>query len=140
MRIPVMLKLSGRQSYVDQEPEVIELTTEGTLEKTDDGWCVSYQESELTGLQGVTTTFFIQPGQIVLERKGRLRSTMRFRQGEYHHSLYQMEFGAMQITVFASKVSFDLSERGGNVELVYAIDIENTASGLITYHLEVKAL
>ncbi len=140
MSIPVMLRLSGKQSYLEQDPEVIELTTEGTLEKTQEGWCISYQESELTGLKGVTTTFFIQPGQIVLERKGPLRSKMEFRQGEYHHSLYQMEFGALQITVFASKVAFDLSEVGGSVELVYAIDIENTASGLIEYHLEVKAL
>ncbi len=140
MGIPVLLTLCGKQNYLDQDPEVIQLTTEGTLEKTETGWNISYEESELTGLKGVITTFFIQPGEITLERKGPLKSQMQFRQGEYHHSLYQMEFGALQITVYASKVAYDLSEIGGSVDLVYAIDIENTASGLIEYHLDVKAL
>ena len=62
MKIPVMLKLSGRQNYLDQDPEIIELTTEGTLERNGDGWQICYEESELTGLKGVTTTFSILPG------------------------------------------------------------------------------
>ena len=32
-KIPVMLNVRGVQNYSDGEPEVIELTTEGTLEK-----------------------------------------------------------------------------------------------------------
>ena len=30
-RIPVMLHIRGTQNYQDQEPEIIELTTEGTI-------------------------------------------------------------------------------------------------------------
>ena len=60
MKQAVMLSLRGQQDYVDQEPEVISLITEGTLEKQADGWSVSYQETDLTGLEGVTTTFFVQ--------------------------------------------------------------------------------
>ena len=32
-KIPVMLRIRGTQNYEDQEPEGIELTTEGTMEK-----------------------------------------------------------------------------------------------------------
>lgn len=140
MKIPVMLKLTGRQTYLEQEPEVIELTTEGTLEREEDGWRISYEESELTGLKGVTTTFHIRPGKVTLSREGALKSEMHFEVGQYHHSLYQMEFGALQITVYASQVDYTLDEKGGTLDLVYAIDIENNASGLIIYHLDVKAL
>lgn len=140
MKIPVMLKLSGRQNYLDQDPEIIELTTEGTLERNGDGWKICYEESELTGLKGVTTTFSILPGKVSLVRTGALKSEMHFEVGQYHHSLYQMDFGALQITVYASQVDYELDENGGVLDLVYAIDIENTASGLIIYHLEVNAL
>ncbi|MGM9601739.1 MAG: DUF1934 domain-containing protein [Faecousia sp.] len=140
MKTPVMLKLTGRQTYLDQDPEIIELTTEGTIERDGDGWHISYEESELTGLKGVTTSFFIQPGKVTLSRNGALQSQMHFEVGQYHHSLYQMEFGALQITVYASQVDYSLDEKGGTLDLVYAIDIENTASGLIIYHLDVTAL
>ena len=32
MSIPVILSICGRQTYMDQEPEVIELITEGSME------------------------------------------------------------------------------------------------------------
>lgn len=140
MKTPVMLKLTGRQTYLDQDPEIIELTTEGTIERDGDGWHISYEESELTGLKGVTTSFSIHPGKVTLSRDGALQSQMHFEVGQYHHSLYQMEFGALQITVYASQVDYSLDEKGGTLDLVYAIDIENTASGLIIYHLDVTAL
>ena len=56
MSIPVILSIQGRQTYVGQEPELIRLDTEGTMEFRDGGWDITYEESELTGLAGVTTT------------------------------------------------------------------------------------
>ena len=138
MKYPVILSICGRQFYQDQEPETIELVTEGVLEQLESGWSVSYLESELTGLQGVTTTFLVQPGCITLDRKGPLSSTMVFREGENHQSLYQMEFGALMITVCARKVRYALSQTGGTIDLTYAIDIEHTAAGVIEYHLDVS--
>lgn len=138
MKTPVVLSIRGRQSYLDQEPEVIELVTEGVLEQKNGIWDLSYEESDLTGLQGVTTTFQIAPGKIVLTRTGRLQSQMVFQEGVSHDSLYQMEFGALMITVRGKQVSFDLAENGGVVDLVYGIEIEQTAAGEIDYHLEIR--
>ena len=138
MKIPVMLSIRGRQGYLDQDPEVIELVTEGTLEENNGGWDLSYEESDLTGLQGVTTTFRIEPGKIVLTRTGRLSSQMVFVEGQQHDSLYQMDFGALMLTVCATQVAFDLSEEGGVVDLVYNIEIEQNAAGVIDYHLEIN--
>ena len=55
----VILSITGRQTYADQEPEVIELVTEGTLEKVGESWRLSYEETALTGLQGVNTEFLL---------------------------------------------------------------------------------
>lgn len=139
MKQNVILSIQGRQLYEDQEPEVIELITEGTMEEKPDGWCISYEESSLTGLEGVTTTFFIQPGKITLTRTGALRSEMVFQLGVLHESLYQMEFGSLMISVCAKVVDYELSAQGGTVDLVYGIDIEHTGGGLVDYHLEIRS-
>lgn len=139
MKKEVVLSIQGRQNYEDQEPEIIELVTDGTMEFRDGGWDIVYEESDLTGLAGVTTTFRVKPGTVTLSRTGRLHSEMVFQVGQFHESLYQMEFGALMITVCASQVDFDLTEQGGTIDLVYAIDIEQTACGLIIYHLDIKA-
>lgn len=139
MRIPVVLSLRGTQRYPDQDPEVIELVTDGVMVRRSNGWDISYEESELTGLAGVLTTFRVTPEKIVLKRTGKLRSEMVFQEGCHHESLYQMDFGALMISVCASKLHYDLSESGGTIDLVYSIDIENTAAGQIDYHLEIRA-
>ena len=138
MSIPVLLSIRGKQAYLEQEPEMIELITDGVLEPAGDGWKLTYEESDLTGLQGVTTTFFVEPGKITLTRKGPLQSEMVFQEGVFHESLYRMEFGALMITVCANRVKFDITPEGGTIDLTYAIDIEQTAAGYIEYHLDIR--
>ena len=138
MKQKVMLSIRGRQTYLDQEPDIIELVTEGTMEKQGDAWQLCYEESDLTGLEGVTTTFRIEPKIITLTRTGRLNSQMVFQEGVFHNSLYQMEFGALMITVCASRIKAELTDKGGVVDLVYGIEIEQSTAGVIDYHLEIK--
>ena len=139
MQQDVVLAIRGKQTYQDQEPDIIELVTEGTMEFRDGGWDISYEESALTGLEGVTTTFRVEPGQVILTRTGKLNSQMVFRKGVPHESLYQMEFGALMITVEATFMFFDIVSDGGTIDLSYAISIENTEAGMIDYHLDIRA-
>ena len=138
MKKSVVLSIRGRQTYQDQEPEIIELVTEGVLEETDNGWKLSYEESDLTGMAGVTTTFLVEPAKVTLTRTGKLNSEMVFQEGVTHESLYKVEFGALMLSVCASRISTQLSADGGTVDLVYSIEIEQTAAGTIDYHLEIR--
>ena len=140
MKQKVLLSIRGTQTYMDQEPDVIELVTEGTLASKNGTWLLQYEETELTGLQGVTTTFLIRPGEITLKRTGRLNSQMVFKEGIPHDSLYQMEFGALMMTVCATRMHWDLLETGGTVDLNYTIEIEKTAAGQIDYHLDIRPI
>ncbi len=139
MKQEVVLSIRGRQSYEDQEPDVIELVTDGTMELVNGGWEISYEESELTGMAGVTTTFRVEPGKVTLRRTGKLRSEMVFQEGVRHESLYRLDFGALLMTVTAKQVFFDIVPEGGMIDLVYSIEIENSAAGLVDYHLDIRA-
>ena len=139
MKQPVVLRIRGRQCYDGQEPDVIELVTEGTMEFCNGAWDISYEETELTGLAGVTTTFRVEPGKVTLRRTGKLRSEMVFQEGIRHESLYQLDFGALLMTVTAKQVYYDIVSDGGSIDLVYSIEIENSAAGLVDYHLDIRA-
>lgn len=139
-RIPVKLAIQGKQFYDGQEPDVIELVTEGTLEHDRQVWEIAYEESDLTGLAGVTTVFRVGPRGVSLKRSGRLQSQMIFKEGVRHESLYQMEFGALMIAVQAQKIRHDLSEQGGTVDITYTIEIEQSAGGTVEYHLDIKPM
>ncbi len=139
MKRAVLLSIRGCQRYAEQKPEVIELVTDGTMEFREDGWDITYEESELTGLQGVVTTFRVEPGKVILTRKGTLNSQMIFQEGVSYDSLYQMEFGALMLTIEATRVFYDIVPDGGVVDLVYRIEIENAEAGVIDYHLDIRA-
>lgn len=139
MKQEVVLSIRGRQNYDGQDPDVIELTTVGTMEYRDGGWDISYEETALTGLEGVTTTFRVEPDKVILTRTGKLRSQMVFQQGVSHDSLYQMAFGALMITVCAKHLFYDILPDGGVIDLVYSIEIENSAAGEVDYHLDIRA-
>jgi len=138
MKKEVTLSIEGRQTYQDQEPEIIELVTDGIMEFHNGGWDISYEESELTGLAGVTTTFRVEPGRVTLTRKGPLNSTMIFQENVVHESLYQMPFGALMLSVKATLVFFDIVPDGGVIDLSYNISIENSEAGVIDYHLDIR--
>ena len=138
MKKAVVLSIRGTQNYIGQEPDVIELVTEGTLEELPNGWELRYCESDLTGLEGVETTFCVQGNTITLTRTGKLNSQMVFREGVPHDSLYQMEFGALMLTVCATEVAANITAAGGTIDLRYTIEIEQNSAGEIDYHLDIK--
>ena len=138
MKQTVILSLHSRQSYEEQEAEELELVTEGTMEFRDNGWEISYVETELTGMEGVTTTFRVEKEQLILRRTGQLRSEMMFRLGYAHDSLYQMPFGAFLMRVETLSLFYDIVPEGGSIDLCYRVTIENTQTGLVEYHMDIR--
>lgn len=139
MKKDVLLTIRGVQSYRGQEPSAIELVTEGTMEWVEpDGWLLTYEESVLTGLEGAHTSFWVEPGKIILRRSGAVQAEMVFEEGVRHDSLYQVEEGALLVRVCARHIRSSLTWEGGAVTLRYAIEIEGSMAGSVEYHLNVR--
>ena len=47
-------------------------------------------------------------------------------------------FGALMISVCAQRVMADICHDGGMIDLVYGIELEQTAAGTIDYHLDIR--
>lgn len=140
MKREVLIRLEGEQRYENQQPDIIELTTEGLLSREDGKLFLSYEETALTGLAGTTTIFEIEDRRVTLRRTGAVSSVMEFAVGQTHKSLYETPMGALLMTVCAQKVENHMDESGGNLTVSYDITIEDLGVGQIEYRLSVTPL
>lgn len=137
-KLPVLLSIRGEQYFEGIDPDATELMTEGTLELTETGLLLSYQETELTGMEGTTTTFEVRGAQVILTRSGTVNSQMVFEEGRQHTSLYETPFGELTVDIQTSVLKHNLSERGGLLEIKYSIAVEHTVTGRNCFKIRVK--
>ena len=135
----VIISIKGKQSYENVEDETIELVTEGLLAKEGEGaYTLSYQESELTGLEGTLTTFQIEDGRITLMRHGEVNSQMVFEEGRRHLSMYNTPYGALAVGIKTHSMDCRMDDHGGSIEINYAIEIEHAVAGQNLYRIQVR--
>lgn len=137
MRENVIISIKGRQLFDEQEPDVMELVTSGVMEQTEDGFMLSYQESELTGLEGTTTRFHVQGSQVTLLREGEVNSLMVFEEGRRHLSMYETPYGALAIGINTRRMRTELSPHGAHIEIDYAIEVDNALTGQNLFQIHV---
>lgn len=135
----VIISIKGKQLYAESSPEEMELVTSGTLKRNGrGGYTVSYQETELTGLEGTTTRLHIDGGRVTLLREGNINSQMVFEEGRRHLSMYETPYGALSIGVNTRRMRSTLGEAGGDLEIDYAIEIDNLVAGQNLFRMNVK--
>lgn len=121
----VLISIRGTQQDDDGQDQTMELTTAGTLWKDGETVCISYVETEMTGMEGVKTTFRVDEKRVVMVREGELQSTMTFVEGERSESLYDMGFAAFLLRVTAKRVRAWIGDGEGRLELRYSVEMEH---------------
>ena len=135
----VIISIRGTQTLDDNPPETVELITEGRLiDCGEEGYTLTYQESELTGLEGTLTTFEIGPGRVILRRSGSVNSQMVFEEGRQHTSLYETPYGELSVDIQTSRLLHNLTERGGLMEIKYSIAVEHVVTGRNCFKIRVR--
>ena len=137
-KVPVLLSIRGEQYFDGIDPDETELMTEGTMALTDEGIVLSYEESELTGMEGTTTTFEVKGPRVTLRRSGSVNSQMVFEEGRQHTSLYETPFGELSVDIQTSELKHNLTQRGGVMEIKYSIAVEHTVTGRNCFKIRVK--
>ena len=137
-KLPVLLSIRGEQYFDDIDPDATELMTEGTMVLTEDGMVLSYEETELTGMEGTTTTFEVKGPQVILTRTGTVNSQMVFEERRQHTSLYETPFGELTVDIQTSTLKHNLTQRGGVMEIKYSIAVEHTVTGRNCFKIRVR--
>ena len=135
----VILFVRGEQQFDQGEPEVTELMTEGSMTLEEDGEItLTYQETELTGMEGTTTRFTIRGGMVTLTRTGGVNSQLVFQRGKRNSSLYETPWGMMQVDVFTTSLAHRLDGRGGILEIKFNISVDHQVAGENQFKIRVR--
>ena len=138
---PVLIAITGTQQLAGEQPESIQLVTEGSYCYEPGFIRFSYVESEMTGMEGVVTSFTIEDEQkITLRRVGKVNSEMVFIPGQRHESLYDAGVTALLVGVEAKSMTVLLNEHGGVLDLDYRVEVEHALCSRNRYHIEIQTI
>ena len=138
MEKEVVISVKGIQTYEETSPDAVELVTKGRMAQEGESYTLSYQESELTGLEGTLTTIQVDGDQVTLMRVGEFNSQMVFQEGRRHLSMYNTPYGAMAIGVHTLHLLADLDGQGGRIEVDYTIEVDHAMAGRNVFRISVK--
>jgi len=117
----VIVSVKGRNGPGDEGH--MELITEGKLYKEDNSFCISYNETGVTGMDGTITTLKVEENRVTLIRKGTISSTFIFEEGVENISHYATEYGVFTVGVKADRIESAIDEFGGVVAVSYSLDM-----------------
>ena len=138
MEKQIILFVRGEQTYDSVSPEVTELATEGLMTIEGEEVTLTYQESEITGMEGTTTRIIVRWDTLVLERTGMNVSRMEFKQGERSSSFYETPWGTMAVDIATTKLAHRLTERGGVMEIAFTIAVNHQVTGENRFKVRVR--
>lgn len=139
MEKQVLIFVRGEQFYDDMEPDTTELMTEGVMAIADDGAIsLTYEETELTGMEGTTTRFLVRDDTVELTRTGGVNSQIVFQRGKRHSSLYETPWGMMLVDVVTTGLAHRLDSHGGLMEIQFNIAVDHQVTGQNRFKIRVR--
>lgn len=120
------------------ENDVIEVITPGEFFVSEDGFKAIYEETEISGMSGTTTTLTMLEDKLILEREGNVTTKMDFKKGETAVLLYNTPYGAIDMQLHTEDLKLDINEHGGNIEAKYSMELSGQAPIKTSLSVNVK--
>ena len=136
----VWISFHSIHSCDDEEPDSLEFSTDGTYLYRDNVGCLSYSESEVTGMEGTRTRVTIGPDQVVVDRDGMIKSQMVFEEGRKNSFLYATPFGQATMGVDTRRILGHMDEKGGQIEIDYVVDMEHAVVARNKFQITVRQM
>lgn len=99
--------------------EKIEVVSPGIYESIEEGYRITYEETELSGMAGTTTMITVKDNEVILERDGTTTTKMTFNEKETSVSLYNTPYGMLEIMISTEKLSVEAEENKCKIEIKY---------------------
>lgn len=133
-----VIKITGVQGASQPDAETVEMVTDGVYCRTENGYQIYYVESEITGLEGTTTTVDITQDSVTVERRGMLNTKMVFRPGEKSRFLYDTRYGAATMGIETRKLNASFDDLGGELSIDYVVNMEHTVASRNILNMSVR--
>ncbi|WP_415313702.1 DUF1934 domain-containing protein [Clostridium perfringens] len=101
------------------EKEKIEVVTVGEFSINGDEFIATYDETEISGMEGTKTTLKIKGNKVVLHREGTTSTKMEFQKNNTQVALYNTPCGMLELKTSTKELDLDVDEKGGNISIKY---------------------
>ena len=135
----VLISIKGLPVFSSNDDDAFELMTDGEYMQDGGISTFSYVESELTGNDGLLTTFDVEQDRVVLRRGDGLSGDMIFSENQKHHFLYDTPFGSIMLGIDTHSITKSMSDDGGNLEIRYDIEVDNVAVSQNLFKINIRS-
>ncbi|MDZ5004159.1 DUF1934 family protein [Clostridium perfringens] len=101
------------------EKEKIEVVTVGEFSINGDEFIATYDETEISGMEGTKTTLKIKGDKVVLHREGTTSTKIEFQKDNTQVALYNTPYGMLELKTSTKELDLDVNEKGGNISIKY---------------------
>ena len=136
----VLISIHSSFAYEEGEEQQMDFTTDGYYFYEDDVGCLSYEETEVTGMEGTRTSLFVMPDQVVVDREGTVTSRMVFKEGLKSAFQYATPFGNANMGINTRRITRNMDGSGGSVEIDYVVDMEHVVASRNRFEITVREL
>jgi uncharacterized beta-barrel protein YwiB (DUF1934 family) len=138
----IMLKIIGSQITHNEGDDRMEFITEGRYAEEGGSVLLSYEESELSGMEGCTTSLRITDGKIKMERYGSLigvDTAIEFEQGRRFKGYYDTPFGSVEMEVLTNSIVNKLKNdnASGYLDIDYNISLKGITESRSRLKIEI---
>ena len=136
----VIISINSLFSFEEGEEQQMEFTTDGYYFYEDEVGCLSYEETEVTGLEGTRTSVIVMPDQVVVDRDGFVTSRMVFKEGLKSAFQYATPFGSATMGINTRRIRQNMGLNGGKVEIDYVVDMEHMVASRNKFEITVTEI
>ena len=126
------------ESSVDESGDKTELVTEGEYTLRNGKYLLRYREQLSDVGDECTTVIKIDNETVVMSRNGNINTQMIFEKGKRHVGHYETPLGSFTIGVSTDTLAIKVDDNGGEVEIRYILDINNSAQVENYLHLNIR--
>lgn len=134
-----IISVVSKQADSKDEDDIIEVVTPGEFYREDNSYYAVYEETEISGMKGTTTTLRIDEENFTLIRTGTTTTKMKFKKDVRDLTLYNTPHGALDLTVDTKELKMKVDSSGGDVFIDYDMIIGNEQVLSTTLEINIKA-
>lgn len=123
-----------------KDEEAISVTTPGEFYKKENSYYAVYKETEISGMEGTTTTLKIKNDKFTMIRMGSTTTKMEFLQDKKTFSLYNTPYGTLELEINTRELEIDMDDNGGKIHINYELNISKQTKQDTELDIEIKII